>query len=392
MTAGDDFQLFLADGLESLKRQDRFRERRVIDPISSTECRINGRRGIQFATNDYLALACHPAVRQALCDGGALQVGARASALVCGRMSVHAELEQRLAEFEGTEAALLFPSGFSANVGTLTSLIRTQDAVFCDRDNHASLIDGCRQSAGKMFVYRYRELEQLETALQKRRRDFERVYLVTDTVFSMDGTLAPLKSLCSLAEHYQCQVVVDEAHATGLYGDRGSGVCEMLDVKDRVAVRIGTLSKALGAIGGFTSGSRQLVDWLWNTARPQFFSTALPPAICRSVLESLKVVVNEPERRQDVFRLSEFARQTLQELGLETIPDGVGPIIPILLGDDRRAVSVSARLLESGFFIPAIRPPTVAEGTARLRMSLCCEHSPEQIHDALSLVRKILDA
>lgn len=389
--SGNGFQNQLQHRLDELNLQGRHRVRRMVQAISSTECRVGDDHCINFATNDYLGLNHHPEVIRAFADAAAGQVGAGASALIAGRSERHQQLESALAEFEHAESAILFPSGYAANVGTLASLIGSRDVVFSDRDNHASIIDGCRISGGKVCVYRHDELELLEQSITRRRRDFEQVFLVTDAVFSMDGTLAPLGKLCDIAERTGAVLIVDEAHGTGVFGDQGRGVCEYLRVEKRVPVKIGTLSKAIGCLGGFAIGSRVLTDWLWNTARSQFFSTALPPAICVAAGESLRIIAADPERRRRLHDRSVFARERLSEYGLNTVEQGAGPIVPILLGGETLAVSVSRRLQEAGFLIPAIRPPTVPAGTSRLRMSICSEHTRDQIEDAFREIRRILD-
>ena len=279
-------------------------------------------------------------------------------------------------------------------MGTLTSLIGPKDAVFCDRENHASLIDGCRASSGKFYVYDRHELQDLGSAIERRRCEFDAVFIVTDSVFSMDGTVADLPSLCDIADRQDAAVIVDEAHGTGVFGPTGRGVCELQNVEQRVAVRIGTMSKALGGLGGFVTGSSSLCEWLWNAARSQFFSTSLPPAVCSAALAALKVIVDEPDRRATLAARSQFARQQLREAELEVIFDGYtppeSPIIAILLGDDALAVQVSRKLLESGLFLPAVRPPTIPAGTARLRMSVCCDHSEEQIRQAVYQLRDVV--
>ena len=364
--------------------------RRCVEAVSTTECMVDGQRCLGFATNDYLGLTRHPGVVAAFADA-ATQAGAGASGLIAGRSLYHVRLEEALAEFEGTESALLFPSGFAANVGTLASLIGPRDAVFCDRENHASVIDGCRASAGKFFVYDRAELDRLGESIQRRRNDYDAVFIVTDTVFSMDGTLADLPQLCDIADCVCATVIVDEAHGTGVFGATGRGVCELQHVGDRISVKIGTLSKAIGGLGGFVAGSTTLCEWLWNTARSQFFSTALPPAVCAAATAAVQVIMREPERRRTLAARSMFARQLLHEAELDVITaPHESPIIAVMLRDDNLAVRVSRQLTKNGYFIPAVRPPTVAIGTSRLRMSLCCDHSEEQIRTAVYQLRDVV--
>lgn len=386
----DRFQRRLSADLERLRREHRLRTRRTVTALSSTACLVNGQPCISFASNDYLGLAHHPAVTSAAAAVAAVQAGAGASPLVAGRSDTHRQLEAALAAFEQADDCVLFPSGFAANFGTLTSLLTPRDAVVCDRDNHASIIDACRASTAELLIYRHDALDRLRRALQRRRAQFDQVVLVTDAVFSMDGRLAPLPELADLAEDFEALLVVDEAHGTGVFGEHGRGVCELQQVEQRTAVRIGTLSKALGALGGFAAADQALCSWLWNSARSQFFSTALPPAVCAAAQAALQVLHTEPERRTRLHARCEFARQQLQQLRLTSVPGSQGPILPILLHDDQLAVQVSAALLENGWLVPAIRPPTVAPGTARLRLSLSSEHTPEQIAGVLQVTADIL--
>jgi 8-amino-7-oxononanoate synthase len=287
-------------------------------------------------------------------------------------------LEERLAAFERQEAAVLFPTGYAANVGTIAALAGPDDLVCLDRLNHASLVDGCRLSRAKLMVYRHDRLDRLARGLKKaatRRRRF----IVTDSVFSMDGVLAPLRALCELAEKFDATLVVDEAHATGVFGEQGRGVAEQQGVEDRVPVRVGTLSKAVGTLGGFVAGSQPLVDWLWNTARTQMFSTALPPAVCAAATAAIDVIETEPWRRQRLWALADRLRQQLAGARIRTVPNSVGPIVPVLIGLPEQALAAAGRLEEAGFLVPAIRPPTVPRGTSRLRISVSCGHREEDV-------------
>jgi 8-amino-7-oxononanoate synthase len=385
----DPFRQHLQSRLDQM--QSLRRHRRSVEYLSSTECRMDGRQVISFATNDYLGLSRHPLVLQAFAEAASQQFGSTASALVAGRTPAHAHLESELAEFEGCESAVLFPSGFAANYGTLTALIGENNAVFCDRENHASLIDGCRSSAGKFFVYDRSKLDQLRNSVERRRSLFDWLFIVTDSVFSMDGDVANLADLCELCDKYQATLIVDEAHATGVFGPTGKGVCELQQVEKRVAVRIGTLSKALGGLGGFVVGSSELCDVLWNTARSQFFSTALPPAVCEAARAALRVVRNEPQHRTRLASLAYFARTRMNASGLTLLrAPSESPVIGVLLKDDDVAVRISQKLLTAGFFVPAIRPPTVSRGTARLRFSLCSHHTEEQIEAAVCHLRDVV--
>lgn len=372
---------WLLDSLEQLKSTGLFRSRAVTRLLPEGECEIDGRRLFNFTSNDYLNLASHPQVIAAAVDAlPKCGVGARGSALLFGRTEYHAQLESELAEFKSEEAAILFPTGFAANLGMLTALIGSDDVVFCDRLNHASLVDGCKATRARFRVYRHEDLETLERELQKAEESSRR-WIVTDGVFSMDGDLAPLPELCRLAEKHMAHVVVDEAHATGVFGREGRGAAEHFGVENRIAVRVGTLSKALGTLGGFVAGSQTLIDFLWNRARTQFFSTALPPAICAAAIAALAIVKDEPQRRKRLLSQSEFFRQQLREHGVQVPCHSLGPIVPILLDDPFRAADVSHRLRNRGFLIGSIRPPSVPEGTSRLRISLTIVHDEQRLSD-----------
>ncbi|MFN0053315.1 MAG: 8-amino-7-oxononanoate synthase [Planctomycetales bacterium] len=340
---------------------------------------VDGRRLRDFASNDYLNLASDPRVVAAasavLKESGA---GAGASPLVCGRTEWHARLEERLAAWERQPAAILFPSGFAANVGTIGALVGEGDTVWCDRHNHASLVDGCRLSGARLRVYRHVDLDRLERDMRNCPAPGKRL-VVTDSVFSMEGDVAPLPQLCSLAERYGAMLLVDEAHATGVFGAAGRGVAEWQGVEERVSLRVGTLSKALGALGGFVTGPRDLVDWLWNRARTQVFSTALPAAMCAAALAALEIVEQEPQRRERLHQRAEQLRSALASHPGINVPAGVGPIVPVVLQTPQRAMQVAAALEERGYLVGAIRPPSVPQGTSRLRITISAAHGEEEI-------------
>ncbi len=365
------------------------RTRRVVQPLFGGACEIDGRRLWNFASNDYLGLAADPRLAEAanrvMSEAG---VGSRASALVTGRTQWHEQLEKTLARFEGQEAAILFPTGYAANVGTIAALVDESDIVFCDRLNHASLIDGCRLSGAKLRVFRHvtdddsehqtgsstdTTLLTLERELAKS-SGYRRRLIVTDGIFSMDGDVAPLHELCNLAERFEADVLVDEAHGTGVFGEHGRGACEALSVEHRIAVRIGTLSKSVGTLGGFVAGSQTLIDWLWNKARPQIFSTALPPAICAAATAAIEIIEREPRLRTQLWNNCEFVRRELAQHGIQVLVNSTGPIIPILVGEPDAAMAAQRTLEERGCLVAAIRPPTVPQGTSRLRISLSAAH------------------
>ena len=381
---------WLVSELDKLRQKNLVRIRRSVTPLANGWCSIKGRKLRNFASNDYLNLAHDrrviEAARNVLESAG---VGSGASAMVTGRTKWHAQLETRLAQFEGHPATVLFPTGYAANVGTIGSLIGSADVVFCDRLNHASLVDGCRLSEATFRVYRHDNLIRLERELSNS-SEYGRRLIVTDSIFSMDGDIAPLKELCDLADRYDATVLVDEAHATGVFGPRGRGVAEWLHVEDRVAVRIGTLGKAIGSLGGFVTGSKHLIDWLWQRARTQMYSTALPPSVCAAACAAVDIIEAEPERRQQLLELADTLRIELARSNILVAPNSVGPIVPVIIGDPDATLTAADMLEQQGFLVAAIRPPTVSAGTSRLRVTLNCAHTKNDVNQLLEALSQIL--
>lgn len=329
---------------------------------------------VNFASNDYLGLASDPRVVAAACEAASrFGFGSGASPLVSGWTEIHEALAVDLAAFEQTEAVALFPSGFAANLGTIAALTGPGDAVYVDRLDHACLIDGARLSGATLRVFGHNNADRLEAILERDRGRFRRSLIAVDGVFSMDGDLAPLGRIADLAERFGAMLLVDEAHGTGVFGPTGRGACEEFGVCERVHVRVGTLSKALGSLGGFVAGSRRLVDHLVNRARPLVYSTSLSPACAAAAWEALRIARQEPERRANVHRLADVVRRELRATGW-SLPASRGPIVPVIVGEPERTVALSTALREGGFLVPAIRPPTVPEGTSRLRISLSAGH------------------
>jgi 8-amino-7-oxononanoate synthase len=339
---------------------------------------IAGREYVNFASNDYLGLAgdarlVEVAARAADQEGW----GAGASPLIVGHAVSHRRLEERLADFEGTEAALVFSSGYAANVGTICALAGEGDAIFSDELNHASIVDGCRLSRAAVHVYPHGDGDALQEQL-RRAGQFRRRLIVSDSLFSMHGDVAPLNELAELAERHDAMLMVDEAHATGVFGPRGAGAVEHLGLEGRVHVRVGTLSKALGCQGGFVSGDRRLIDWLVNKARPYIFSTASIPANSAAAMAALDIVSGEPYRRQKLLAAAEDLRRRLRERGWNT-GASASQIVPVFVGESQAALRLAAALRERGLWAPAIRPPSVPVGQACLRISLSYGHTPEMV-------------
>lgn len=377
---------WIASALEDLKGRDLLRRLAERHGPQSGAVQLDDRRLVNFGGNDYLGLAnsreLTEAVKSSLSEYG---WGSGASPLLSGRSSAHVLLEQRLAEFENVDAALFFSSGYAANYGAITSLVGRGDAIFSDQRNHASIIDGCRLSGAHVHVYPHNDVDALrqmlavETAARRR-------LIVTDGLFSMDGDLAPVSSLAELARQFEAMLMVDEAHATGVFGASGRGVCEYQNAEDGVHIRGGTLSKALGSIGGFVAGRRDLIELLSNRARSYFFSTAPPAAVAMAGVAALQLVNQQPERRQQLLKTAEHLRGRLSQLGFH-IGESQSQIVPIIVGEPDAAMQLAKRLLDRGFYAPGIRPPSVPTGRALLRISLSYAHGESDVEGLLDALR-----
>ncbi|CAM4331886.1 8-amino-7-oxononanoate synthase [Paenibacillus tarimensis] len=342
-------------------------------------------RLLDLSSNDYLGLAGHPAIaeamREALLTGG---TGAGASRLVTGNHPVFGQLEEAVAAWQGCDAALIFANGYMANAGVISAVAGRGDAVFSDRLNHASITDGIVLSRAEHVRYRHNDMEHLRALLEKHKHA-RRKLIVTDAVFSMDGDQAPLRELAELKREYGAMLMVDEAHSGGLYGQFGEGLCRAAGVQDMVDIHMGTFSKAFGVYGAYVCGSHTLIRWLVNKARPLIYSTALPPCLVAGVLKSLELVQTEHWRREQLSGSGRLFRSALREAGLAA-GEGDSPIIPLILGGNAEALHVSTALEDEGIAAVAIRPPTVPEGTARIRFSLSAAHSREELTDAVKII------
>jgi 8-amino-7-oxononanoate synthase len=377
---------WITDELAALRSGDLLRELPAPLGVQGPVVEHRGQQLINFASNDYLGLAADPRLIAAAAEACRAEgVGRGAAPLVCGRANAHAELEARLAAFEGAEAALLFPSGFAANAGTIPALVDRGDAIFADAKNHASLIDGCRLARAETHIYPHRDVNALSELLHKHAAA-RRKLIVTDTLFSMDGDIAPLAEIGALAAEHGAMLLVDEAHATGVFGAQGRGLAEACDLERIVGadslIRIGTLSKALGAAGGFVVGSRDLVQWLANRARSYVFSTAQPAATSAAALVALDIVASEPWSRTQLLETAACVRGHLKAQGW-TLGASISQIVPIIVGSPGQALELAARLREAGYWVPAIRPPSVPPGESLLRLSLTAGHTTEMIDGLL---------
>jgi 8-amino-7-oxononanoate synthase len=370
--------------LDELRGAGLHRRLRLVDSPQGPRVVLDGAEVLLLCSNNYLGLADHPRVRQAAAEAAERWgAGAGASRLISGNLALHRKLEERLAEFKGTEAALLFGSGYLANTGTVAALAGRGEVVFSDELNHASIIDGCRLSRAETFVYRHRDLEHLAWGLAQARD--RAALIVTDGVFSMDGDVAPLPGLVELAHRHGCLLAVDDAHGTGALGPGGRGAVAAAGLSDEVDVIVGTLGKALGSYGAYVCARPEIVDLLVNTARPFIFSTAPPPPAIGAAMAALALLGSQPGLVEQLRRNGDLMREALTEAGLDTGPSRT-QIVPVMVGDARRAMELCERVLERRVFAQAIRPPTVPEGTSRLRLAVMANHRADDLRGAAGVI------
>jgi glycine C-acetyltransferase/8-amino-7-oxononanoate synthase len=374
----------IAERLEELRGSGLYRRLRLVGGPQGPRVLLDGREVLLLCSNDYLGLANHSRLRAAAAEAAMdWGVGAGASRLISGNMQPHRALEQRLAAFEGYEVALLFGSGYLANTGTIAALAGRGEVVFSDELNHASIIDGCRLSRAETFVYRHGDLEHLAWGLQE--AGGRGALIVTDGVFSMDGDVAPLAGLSELARRHGCRLMVDEAHATGALGPGGRGSVAAAGLSGEVDVAMGTLGKALGSYGAYVCASRELSDYLVNTARSLVFSTAPPPPVVAASLAALELLESEPERVERLRSNAAVLRAALAAEGL-AVGDTETQIVPVAIGDPEQTMRLCERALDRGVFAQGIRPPTVPEGTSRLRFTVMATHRADELRDAAKQV------
>jgi 8-amino-7-oxononanoate synthase len=376
--------LDLQDRLDELKGLGLYRRMRMVSGPQGPRVVLDGKPVLLLCSNNYLGLADHPRVREAAADAAMRWgVGAGASRLVSGNMTLHRRLEERLASFEGTQSTVLFGSGYLANLGVIPALARSGEVVFSDALNHASIIDGCRLAAAESFVYRHGDVEHLAWGL--RNADGRGALIVTDGVFSMDGDVAPLEEIVALARRHDVRVMVDDAHGTGTLGPGGRGSVADAGLDGEVDVVVGTLGKALGSYGAYVACDHVMARYLVNSARPLIFSTGLPPAAVAAAMAALELLVEQPRR---VERLSDNAAALRDELAREgfDVSGSETPIVPLIVGDAGLAMRICEAALEQGVFAQAIRPPTVPEGTSRLRLAVMASHTRAELRDAARIL------
>ncbi|MHC4647960.1 MAG: aminotransferase class I/II-fold pyridoxal phosphate-dependent enzyme [Planctomycetota bacterium] len=379
---------FAATDLKRLERANLLRKPVCIDSAQQTTVRIDGREKVVFCSNNYLGLANHPKVLEAVI--AAMKEyghGAGASRLISGTMTPHVELEHEFARLFGKEAALVFPSGWMANEAVIRTIPQKEDLLLLDKLDHASIIDAAKSGDAGFRTYRRAGYERLERFLGGSHR---RKFIITESIFSMDGDAPDLKKLVAIKDKYGAFLIVDEAHALGCLGPTGAGLAEEMQVLDRADIVVATMSKALGSAGGVVAAKKVIIDLLVNKARSFIYTTAPTVANCAAALAALKLIRAEPQRRNRLRDNAEYLRAKLAALGLDT-GQSQSHIIPVIIGAESRALAVSNRLFDAGFFLPAIRPPTVAAGTARLRLSVQSEHTKEQMNGLCSGLEKLIE-
>jgi glycine C-acetyltransferase len=367
---------------------------RVLDDEQAPVCTFDGKKVINLASNNYLGLTTHPKLREAALEATRKYgVGSGAVRTIAGTMKIHMELEERIARFKNVEACVVFQSGFTANAGTVSAILGKEDFIVSDELNHASIIDGARLSRAKILVFRHKDVAHAEEQLASIKDQPGRRLLITDGVFSMDGDIGPLPALCNLAEKYGAIMMVDDAHASGVLGRNGRGTIDHFHVHGRVDVQVGTLSKAIGALGGYVCGSRDLIDFLYHRARPFLFSTSHPPSVAATCMAAFEVLEQEPERMDRLWENTRFWKKELANLcfniGGTNTPASETPITPIIIGDGRLTMEFSRELFKEGVFGTGIAFPTVPEGKARIRTIMTATHTQDELGQALEVLNRV---
>ena len=379
---------FLADELNALREQGLFRRLRVLDGEQAARTSVDHRSVVNLSSNNYLGLTTHPQLREKAVEATRRYgVGSGSVRTIAGTMDIHMALERKLAEFKRTEAAVVFQSGFTANAGTVSSILGRDDVIVSDELNHASIIDGARLSRATIKVFPHRDAAAARAIVAGLPRG-QRTLIITDGVFSMDGDLGALPALCDLADEKGCIMMVDDAHASGVFGTNGRGTVDHFGLHGRVDIQVGTLSKAIGALGGYVAGSQALIDFLHHRARPFLFSTSHPPAVAATCLAAIEVLESEPGLIDRLWENTRFFKNGLKELGFDIGPSE-SPITPVIVGDAALAMTLSDRLFEEGVFAQGIGFPTVARGRARVRTIVTATHTRDELVFALDCFRKV---
>jgi glycine C-acetyltransferase len=385
---------YLTDQINELKAKGTHFNLRVLDDEQAAVCTFDGKKVINLASNNYLGLTTHPKLREAALEATRKYgVGSGAVRTIAGTMKIHMELEEKIARFKNVEACVVFQSGFAANAGTVSAVLGKDDFIISDQLNHASIIDGARLSRAKILVFNHKDLAHAEQQLASIKDQPGRKLLITDGVFSMDGDIGPLPGLCDLAEKYGAIMMVDDAHASGVLGRNGRGTIDHFQQHGRVDIQVGTLSKAIGALGGYVCGTRDLIDFLYHRARPFLFSTSHPPSVAATCIAAFDVLQDEPERIENLWKNTRFWKKELGlvgfDIGGKTTPASETPITPIIIGDGARTMEFSRELFKEGVLGTGIAFPTVPEGKARVRTIMTATHTKEELEQALEVLKKV---
>ncbi len=380
---------YLGERLSELERDGLLLRPRTLEGPTGARARFDGREVVNLASNNYLGLANHPRMNAAA-SRAAKELGAGTGAVrtIAGSMTIHRELEARFAAFKHAEDALMFQSGFAANAGTVAAILDRKDVIVSDQLNHASIIDGARLSRAEIKVFPHKDVDAADALLVETKRPGRRQLLITDGVFSMDGDIAPLPALVEVAERHEAIMMIDDAHASGVLGRSGAGTVDHFGLHGRVDVQVGTLSKAIGVLGGFIAGSTQLIRWLVNRGRPYLFSTSAPPAVVAACIEALDIIAEEPDRLQRLWDNTRSFKAGLEAFGFDT-GESETPITPVITGDEETTQTFARRLFEEGVFTPAIVFPTVAKGRARVRTIVTAEHAAADLEEALAAFGRV---
>jgi len=382
---------FLTDQLDDLKAKGTHFKLRVLEDEQAPVCTFDGKKVINLASNNYLGLTTHPKLREAALEATRKYgVGSGAVRTIAGTMRIHMELEEKIARFKNVEACVVFQSGFTANAGTVSAILGKEDYIISDELNHASIIDGCRLSRAKILVFRHKDVAHAEEQLASVKSQPGKKLLISDGVFSMDGDISPLPGLCAAAEKYGAIMMVDDAHSSGVLGRNGRGTIDHFGMHGRVDIQVGTLSKAIGALGGYICGTRDLIDYLYHRGRPFLFSTSHPPSVAATCIAAFDVLENEPQLMEQLWANTRFWKKELGLLGFDiggkTTPASETPITPIIIGDGRLTMEFSRELFKEGVLGTGIAFPTVPEGKARVRTIMTATHTKEQLQRALEVL------
>ncbi|MBU5437847.1 glycine C-acetyltransferase [Tissierella sp. MSJ-40] len=380
---------FLKEKIEDLKEQGVYRKLPVLESANQAEVILNGNKVINLSSNNYLGFANHPRLKKAAIDAvEKYGAGAGAVRTIIGNMSIHEELEALLSKFKREEAAFVYQSGFNCNAGTIQAVTEAGDIIISDELNHASIIDGSRLSKANRAIYKHSDMDSLEQVLKESRDKYRNILIITDGVFSMDGDIAKLPEIVELAEKYEAMTYVDDAHGSGVLGESGRGTVDHFGLHGRVDFTIGTLSKAIGVVGGYVAGSNTMYEWLSHRARPVLFSTSLPPAAVGAIMEALTMLMESTEYTDRLWDNAKYFKTKLGTLGFNT-GHSETPITPVIIGDEAKTMEFSRKLLEKGVYVSGIVFPTVPKGTGRVRCMVTAAHTKEQLDKAVEVFEQV---